>query len=194
MGIRSKLFLTLLALTATVVVGMLVFMRWSFERGLEEASERRSAARVERLSERLIDYHATYGSDEIQKKQLKVRSASVSPDKRSVRLRVDGLRELFVHALLAKGVRSADGEHMEYGLVWNVTSRGGGRGAVHLSGASGVLRLLRPPTRSLPELDDIWSDSKQGVAILHAETRDEFDDLDLIWQKVRNRMLDVKPR
>ncbi len=56
-----------------------------------------------------------------------------------------------------------------------------------------VTRRLEAELRSLPELDDIWSDSRQGVAIIHAETRDEFDDLDLIWQKVRNRMLDVKP-
>jgi multidrug efflux pump subunit AcrB len=56
-----------------------------------------------------------------------------------------------------------------------------------------VTRRLEAELRSLPELDDIWSDSKQGVAIIHAETRDEFDDLDLIWQKVRNRMIDVRP-
>ncbi|MGI9321393.1 MAG: efflux RND transporter permease subunit [Thiogranum sp.] len=57
-----------------------------------------------------------------------------------------------------------------------------------------VTRRLEAELRSLPELDDIWSDSKQGVTIIHAETRDEIDDLDLVWQKVRNRMLDVKPR
>ena len=57
-----------------------------------------------------------------------------------------------------------------------------------------VTRRLEAELRSLPELADIWSDSKQGVTIIHAETRDEFDDLDLIWQKVRNRMLDVRPQ
>jgi multidrug efflux pump subunit AcrB len=56
-----------------------------------------------------------------------------------------------------------------------------------------VTRQLEAELRSLPELDDIWSDSRNGVAVIHAETRDEFDDLDLIWQKVRNRMLDAKP-
>ncbi len=56
-----------------------------------------------------------------------------------------------------------------------------------------VTRRLEAELRSLPELDDIWSDSRHGVAIIHAETRDEFDDLDLIWQKVRNRMTDARP-
>ncbi len=56
-----------------------------------------------------------------------------------------------------------------------------------------VTRLLEAELRTLPELADIWSYSRNGVSIIHAETRDEFDDLDLIWQKVRNKMLDVKP-
>jgi multidrug efflux pump subunit AcrB len=56
-----------------------------------------------------------------------------------------------------------------------------------------VTRHLEAELRSLPELADIWSDSRHGVSIIHAETRDEFDDLDLIWQKVRNRMSDARP-
>jgi multidrug efflux pump subunit AcrB len=56
-----------------------------------------------------------------------------------------------------------------------------------------VTRRLEAELRTLPELADIWSDSKQGVSIIHAETRDEFDDLDLIWQKVRNKMSDIRP-
>jgi len=56
-----------------------------------------------------------------------------------------------------------------------------------------VTRQLEAQLRTLAELDDIWSDSKNGVSIIHAETRDEFDDLDTIWQKVRNKMVDIKP-
>ena len=56
-----------------------------------------------------------------------------------------------------------------------------------------VTRHLEAQMRTLPELDDIWSDSKHGVTVIHAETRDEIDDLDLVWQKVRNKMSDIKP-
>ena len=56
-----------------------------------------------------------------------------------------------------------------------------------------VTRPLEAQIRTLPEIDDIWSDSKHGVTIIHAETRDEYDDLDTIWQKVRNKMSDIKP-
>ncbi|MHC4511823.1 MAG: efflux RND transporter permease subunit, partial [Planctomycetota bacterium] len=56
-----------------------------------------------------------------------------------------------------------------------------------------VTRKLEAQIRTLPEIDEIWSDSKTGMSIIHAETRDEYDDLDLIWQKVRNKMVDIKP-
>ena len=56
-----------------------------------------------------------------------------------------------------------------------------------------VTRRLEAQLRTLPELGDIWSDSKNGMSIIQAETRDEFDDLDLIWQKVRNKMSDTRP-
>ena len=56
-----------------------------------------------------------------------------------------------------------------------------------------ITRKLEAQIRTLPEIDDIWSDSKFGTSIIHAETRDEYDDLDAIWQKVRNKMLDIQP-
>ena len=56
-----------------------------------------------------------------------------------------------------------------------------------------VTRKIEAQIRTLPEIDDIWTDAKHGITITHAETRDEFDDLDLIWQKVRNKMADIKP-
>jgi hypothetical protein len=54
-------------------------------------------------------YHSTYGSDEIQKRDLVIESADVSADGLRVRLKISGLRELFVHELRADGVRSRDG-------------------------------------------------------------------------------------
>jgi multidrug efflux pump subunit AcrB len=56
-----------------------------------------------------------------------------------------------------------------------------------------VTRRLEAEIRTLPEIDEIWSDSKTGASIIHADCRDEYDNLDLIWQKVRNKMADIKP-
>ena len=57
-----------------------------------------------------------------------------------------------------------------------------------------VTRKLEAQMRTLPEIDDIWSDSKHGRVVLHAETRDEVEDLDFVWQRVRNKMSDIKPQ
>jgi multidrug efflux pump subunit AcrB len=56
-----------------------------------------------------------------------------------------------------------------------------------------VTRKLEAQMRTLPEIDDMWSDSKHGRVVLHAETRDEVEDLDFVWQRVRNKMSDIKP-
>jgi multidrug efflux pump subunit AcrB len=56
-----------------------------------------------------------------------------------------------------------------------------------------ITRKLEEQIRTLPEIDEIWSDSKTGACIIHAETRDEYENLDVIWQKVRNKMSDIKP-
>jgi multidrug efflux pump subunit AcrB len=57
-----------------------------------------------------------------------------------------------------------------------------------------VTRKLEAQMRTLPEIDDMWSDSKHGRVILHAETRDEVEDLNFVWQRVRNKMSDIKPQ
>ena len=54
-------------------------------------------------------YHSTYGSDEIQKKNLKVTPVGLSDDQHTLSLKVDGRRELFVHELVAKGLKSEEG-------------------------------------------------------------------------------------
>lgn len=54
-------------------------------------------------------YSNAYGSPEIDVRPLAITSASVSTDRRRVRLKVEGLRALYVHELRAEGVRSAGG-------------------------------------------------------------------------------------
>jgi multidrug efflux pump subunit AcrB len=57
-----------------------------------------------------------------------------------------------------------------------------------------ITRHIESELRAMPEIDNIWSDSKTGVAVVHADTADQYNDVDAIWQKVRNRMLDLAPR
>jgi hypothetical protein len=68
-------------------------------------------------------YHQTYGSDEIQKKDLTIRKFIVSDDGLKVRLHVEGLRELFVHELHALGLLSREGESLLHSAAYYTLNR-----------------------------------------------------------------------
>jgi len=61
LSIRHKLFLTLLAAAALVVLAMYGFMHWSFQHGFVAFLEGRQQARIERLVERLAELHEESG-------------------------------------------------------------------------------------------------------------------------------------
>lgn len=68
-------------------------------------------------------YHNDYGSDEIQKNRLDVQSAELLSDGKTVRLAVDGLRPMFVHELLAEGIRSSDGQSLLHAQAFYTLNR-----------------------------------------------------------------------
>jgi len=68
-------------------------------------------------------YQSSYGSDEIQKQDLAITHAVVSEDGLSVRLKIKGLRELFVHELAVPGVRSLDGEPLLHPFAYYTLNR-----------------------------------------------------------------------
>ena len=57
-------------------------------------------------------YQKKYGSDEIEKKTLKIKSAVILPDRRRVRIVVEGLRPGYVHELRGDAVRSSSGDKL----------------------------------------------------------------------------------
>ena len=59
-------------------------------------------------------YSGAYGSEEIETEANAITSATVSADRLSVRLRVAGLRKLYVHELHADGVKSAGGAKLDH--------------------------------------------------------------------------------
>ncbi len=54
---------------------------------------------------------------------------------------------------------------------------------------------LEEKIREIGEVDDIWSYSRTGTAIIHMELHDWVpgEDIDVIWSDVRNKMLDAAP-
>jgi glucose/arabinose dehydrogenase len=55
-------------------------------------------------------YQASYGSPEVDQTEPKITRVTVGPDRRSVRLTVEGLQEGHIHDLTAPGVRSEEGQ------------------------------------------------------------------------------------
>jgi len=68
-------------------------------------------------------YSSAYGSDEIETAPLKILSAAPATDGRSVRLKVEGLRALYVHELRAPGVRSAGGGTLDHSDAYYTLNR-----------------------------------------------------------------------
>jgi len=76
-----------------------------------------------RMTNYTLLYSGAYGSDEIQSAPNGIVSAKVASDGRSVRLKVDGLRPLYIHELHADGLRSAAGEALDHADAYYTLNR-----------------------------------------------------------------------
>ena len=83
-----------------------------FELVFTKPVQRNSASNLDsyHLTSHTYRYQSQYGSEELQEHSHAIKSAEVSDDGLRVRLRVESLREFFVHSLHADGVRSEAGE------------------------------------------------------------------------------------
>ena len=55
-----------------------------------------------------------------------------------------------------------------------------------------ITRKLEEKIREIPEVDEIRSDSKTGLSIVHVTVRDEIANLAAVWQDLRNKMNDIR--
>ncbi len=63
-------------------------------------------------------FQSEYGSPEVDQATPKITAATVSPDKKSVRLKIDGLVRGHVHHLVAKGIKSFTGIPLLHPEAW----------------------------------------------------------------------------
>ncbi len=56
-----------------------------------------------------------------------------------------------------------------------------------------ITRRLEEKIRTIGEVDEIRSDSKNGVSIIHVELGDDVKNLDATWRDLRNKVADVVP-
>ena len=58
----------------------------------------------------IYQYHHQYGSPIINVNELKIKGISVSPDKKTVRISMDGIRQFYIHEFILKGILNEEGE------------------------------------------------------------------------------------
>jgi hypothetical protein len=75
------------------------------------------------MSSYTYTYHQTYGSEEIDPRELPVKIARISDDGRRVSLKVEGLRETFVHELHLPGIRSKSGQPLLHDVAYYTLNR-----------------------------------------------------------------------
>ncbi|MEJ1355686.1 MAG: efflux RND transporter permease subunit [Candidatus Sedimenticola sp. (ex Thyasira tokunagai)] len=56
-----------------------------------------------------------------------------------------------------------------------------------------LTRKLEEKIREIPEVDHIKSISKPGTSLVHVVVRDDVDEMEPVWQNLRNRMADLAP-
>ena len=76
-----------------------------------------------RMTNYTLFYSGAYGSDEIQSAPNPITGVQVAADGLSVRLKVGGLRELYIHELHADGLRSAAGESLDHADAYYTLNR-----------------------------------------------------------------------
>lgn len=62
LSIKAKHFLTLMAISALIVIGMYIFMQWSFNRGFRNHVNTEELNNMNRIAEDLTDYYRQVGS------------------------------------------------------------------------------------------------------------------------------------
>lgn len=68
-------------------------------------------------------YSSAYGSEEIDTKAHEIKGAEVSEDGLRVRLRIEGLRPVYVHELITESLRSAKGQPLKHSTAWYTLNR-----------------------------------------------------------------------
>jgi cytochrome c551/c552 len=58
----------------------------------------------------IYQYHHQYGSPIINVNELKIKGISVSPDKKTVRISMDGIRQFYIHEFILKGILNEEGD------------------------------------------------------------------------------------
>jgi len=80
----------------------------SFTQAVDVKSVKNAASYA--LRSYIYKYHHQYGSPIINVNELKIKGISVSPDKKTIRISMDGIKQFYIHEFILKGVLNEEGE------------------------------------------------------------------------------------
>ena len=80
----------------------------SFTQAVDVKSVKNAASYA--LRSYIYQYHHQYGSPIINVNELKIKGISVSPDKKTVRISMDGIRQFYIHEFILKGILNEEGD------------------------------------------------------------------------------------
>jgi cytochrome c551/c552 len=80
----------------------------SFTQAVDVKSVKNAASYA--LRSYIYQYHHQYGSPIINVNELKIKGISVSPDKKTVRISMDGIKQFYIHEFILKGVLNEEGD------------------------------------------------------------------------------------
>ena len=80
----------------------------SFTQAVDVKSVKNAASYA--LRSYIYKYHHQYGSPIINVNELKTKGISVSPDKKTIRISMDGIKQFYIHEFILKGVLNEEGE------------------------------------------------------------------------------------
>jgi cytochrome c551/c552 len=143
----------------------------SFTQAVDINSVKKAASYA--LRSYIYKYQHQYGSPIIELKNLKISGFEVSPDKRKVRLVIDGLRQYFIHEFKLEGIRNESGEPLLHETAYYTLNQipAGGKLAVQVSNrleeVQEVKKAVVKPTKSVKTT--VISDA-EAMALLKKHT------------------------
>ncbi len=145
----------------------------SFTQAVDVKSVKNAASYA--LRSYIYQYHHQYGSPIINVNELKIKGISVSPDKKTVRISMDGIKQFYIHEFILKGILNEEGDPLLHETAYYTLNQipAGDKMAINESSApvieKAVIAVLDQPKLAVNGKKQIVTEA-QALALLKKHT------------------------
>ncbi len=145
----------------------------SFTQAVDVKSVKNAASYA--LRSYIYQYHHQYGSPIINVKDLKIKGISFSPDKKTVRISIDGIRQFYIHEFILKGILNEEGDPLLHETAYYTLNEipAGDKMAINESSApvveKAVIAVVEQPKLAVNGKKQIVTEA-QALALLKKHT------------------------